>query len=225
MDTHQHSLHALQDIRRMMDRSSRFVSLSGWSGIAAGICALVGAHYANGLIEEAKTSGNTEPVTPPAAYQTIGGVELPSALAQQLMGIAFVTLAAAFILAVLFTWLRSRKTGVPLWGSIARRLAIATLIPMAVGGIFLLQLYKSGAVGLVAPGCLLFYGLALLNASKFTMVEIRYLGYAMLATGLVSLLFPGYGLYFWAFGFGILHIAYGIVMWWRHEKNTAHPQS
>ncbi len=39
-------LEALSDIRSMMEQSSRFISLSGLSGIFAGITALVGAGLA-----------------------------------------------------------------------------------------------------------------------------------------------------------------------------------
>ncbi|HEX6914466.1 MAG TPA: hypothetical protein VF145_04465, partial [Chitinophagaceae bacterium] len=123
-------------------------------------------------------------------------------------------LAAAFI----FTWLRSRKTGTPIWGTTARRLIVNVSVPMLVGGIFLWQLIQHGVFGLIAPGCLIFYGLALVNASKYTLGEIRYLGYCEILLGLISLWLPGYGIHFWALGFGVLHIVYGIVMWWKYEK-------
>src|SRR4030095_704001 len=41
----------LHDIKSIMERSSRFISLSGWSGVAAGICALAGAWYTSTQIE------------------------------------------------------------------------------------------------------------------------------------------------------------------------------
>ena len=78
----------------------------------------------------------------------------------------------------------------------------------------------NGEFELVAPGCLIFYGLALVNGSKYTLGEIRYLGYGMLALGIMNLFYVAYGLYFWAMGFGILHIAYGITMWMKYERNS-----
>ncbi len=221
MSTSQQPLDTLRDIRSMMDRSSRFISLSGWSGVAAGICALAGAWHAQQLLQAEASNGSGLANTPPFAYDKIAGIPVPTDLGHQLLHTALITFFAALVLALFFTWLRSRKTRVPLWGGIARRVMLATTIPMVVGGIYLIQVLHAGSVGLVAPGCLLFYGLALLNASKYTMLEVRYLGYAMLLTGLVSLAFPGYGLYFWAFGFGILHIIYGMVMWWRYEKQPS----
>jgi hypothetical protein len=71
---------------------------------------------------------------------------------------------------------------------------------------------------LIAPTCLLFYGLALINASRYTLGEIRYLGCCELILGIISLWVPGYGLIFWAAGFGVLHIIYGIIMWWKYER-------
>jgi hypothetical protein len=114
--------------------------------------------------------------------------------------------------------MRSRKTNTALWGPTSRRLSWALGLPLGVGGLYMLTLMQAGAFGLIAPGCLLFYGLGLVSASRYTLGEIRWLGYGQLATGLLNLLFTGYGLYFWAFGFGILHIVYGLIMWWKHER-------
>ena len=96
---------------------------------------------------------------------------------------------------------------------------VAVAIPMLAGAIYLWQLMEAGSFGLIAPGSLIFYGLALINASKYTLGEIKYLGYFQLLLGLVNCTMPGYGLYFWAMGFGVLHILYGIIMWYKYERN------
>ena len=93
--------------------------------------------------------------------------------------------------------------------------------PLGAGGIFCLALMFYGLPGLVAPGTLVFYGLALLNASKYTLDEIRWLGLSELALGLIAIFSLHAGLMFWALGFGVLHIVYGGVMWMRHERNAA----
>jgi len=93
-------------------------------------------------------------------------------------------------------------------------------IPLLVGAVFLFRLLQFQAYELIAPGCLLFYGLALINASKYTLAEIRYLGYAQLLLGMINLWYVGYGLYFWAAGFGVLHIVYGVYMWWKYESKS-----
>lgn len=220
-------LSTLHDIKNMMERSSRFISLSGLSGIAAGICALVGAWFAGDIIygHHYAGSGNEyvddtrlQPGTATSGPATVSHLSVRDYLGDPLLHIAIITFIAAFILAFTFTYLRSRKTGVPLWGKVSKRLFINVAIPVAVGGVYILKLMSIGAYGLIAPGCLIFYGLALVNASKYTLVEVRYLGYCQLALGLINILYVGYGLYFWALGFGVLHIIYGAAMWWRYER-------
>jgi hypothetical protein len=215
MDSQHPPLETLQDIKRMMERSSRFISLSGWSGISAGICALAGAWVAHGRIAgylQAGFGGNY--------YR--GGTAYArgsaAALTEDLFLIAVITFIAAFISAFLFTWARSRKNGTPMWDRTVQRLAWNTILPMVVGGLVLIRAMYWGYYELVAPGCLIFYGLALVNASKYTLGEIRYLGYGQLILGLINLWAIGGGLYFWAAGFGLLHILYGAVMWWRYER-------
>ena len=189
----------LHDIKQIMERSSRFISLSGLSGISAGICALIGAWLGN---ETIKTYG-------------IARISLYSRLFQ----VAVITFIAALITAFIFTYRRSKKTNVPIWGTTAKRLIINVAVPIIAGGFFLLALIKNGTFGFVAPGCLIFYGLGVLNASKYTLPETRYLGYCEILLGVINLFFIGEGLYFWAAGFGLLHIVYGIFMWLKYERN------
>lgn len=216
MDSQHQPLETLQDIKRMMERSSRFISLSGWSGISAGICALIGAwaaHYRLGGFLVYHTG---------RSHQGIYSEEGASfSLFTDLVLIAGITFAAAFISAFFFTYLRSRRNGVPIWDRTVQRLAWNTLLPMAAGGIMILRALELGYYELVAPGCLIFYGLALVNASKYTLGEIRYLGYGQIILGILNLWIINEGLYFWAAGFGVLHIVYGAVMWWKYERRVA----
>jgi len=205
-------LEALRDIKKMMERSSRFISLSGWSGIAAGICALAGAWVANSKIEEYGSVHSSESENGEIFnFSRIG-------LLQELIITGLLTFLAALVSAFVFTYLRSKKTGVPLWGLTAKNLFLNTLIPMAAGGLVILRMMQLGDYELISSCCLVFYGLALVNASKYTLDEIRYLGYCELILGVVSLWKSGSGLYFWAVGFGLLHIIYGGVMWWKYER-------
>jgi len=91
-------------------------------------------------------------------------------------------------------------------------------IPMVAGGLYILKLIEHGSFGLIAPGCLIFYGLALVNGSKYTLGEVRFLGYGQIILGIINLWYTGYGLYFWAAGFGVLHIVYGVIMWSKYER-------
>ena len=209
MNTPQQTLEDLQHIKKMMERSSRFISLSGLSGIAAGVCALVGAWFASQKIN-CWVKGDCQL----SRVIDLGGRDLLN----ELFWIATLTFVAAFSLAFLFTFLRSKKTGTPMLGSTTLRLLWNTALPLIAGGIFLLRMLQLGQFDLVAPGCLIFYGLALINGSKYTLSEIKYLGYGMLLLGIINAWFVGYGLHFWAMGFGVLHIVYGIVMWNKYER-------
>ena len=207
------TLETLQDIKRMMERSSRFISLSGWSGICAGICALLGAWAAHSRL------GSFLLYHGGKQHQGIYEEELAAVeLFHDLIWIAVITFIAAFISAFLFTYIRSRKNGVPIWDRTVQRLAWNTIMPMVVGGIMIVRALEFGYYELVAPGCLIFYGLALVNASKYTLGEIRYLGYGQIILGILNLWIINEGLYFWAAGFGILHIVYGAIMWWKYER-------
>lgn len=216
MSSAKQQLDALTDIRQMMERSSRFISLSGLSGVAAGVCALVGAYFAYGIINPIHLEGS---VKAEGIKETFQPQTLRDFMGNKLFMIALVTFCAALVLAFAFTWLRSHKNNMPVWGAAARRLMVNVSVPMIAGGIYIFKLIENGTYGLIAPGCLLFYGLALLNASKYTLGEIKYLAYVQIVLGLISCWFIGYGLYFWAAGFGLMHIIYGILMWYRYERN------
>jgi len=210
-EQNQQTLETLQDIKRIMERSSRFISLSGLSGIAAGICALVGAWFANK--EFGPYYGRYE-------YREEYSGEDFEQLKFRLLVIALAVLAAALASAFYFTWRKARHNKLPVWDLTAKRLSINMLIPLVAGGLFILAMYQYNEWRFIAPACLIFYGLALVNASKYTLSDVRYLGLFQILLGLINTQFPEKGLYFWAAGFGLLHIIYGFVMWWKYEKNA-----
>ncbi len=217
MEEQKEHLQALSDIRSMMERSSRFISLSGLSGVFAGIFALIGAYLAHlklcaYLVDYRK------------AYSYIGDRNTeydasPVGLLIYLFTVAAAVLAASLIVGVVLTMRNSKKRGIKTWDSTAKRLLINLIIPLVTGGLFCLILLYRGDIGLVAPATLIFYGLALFNASKYTLNDIRYLGICEIILGLISTFYTGYGLYFWALGFGVLHIMYGAVMYFKYERN------
>jgi hypothetical protein len=92
------------------------------------------------------------------------------------------------------------------------------LIPLFAGGIFIFILIFRNILELIPSVMLIFYGLSLVNAGKFTLGEIHYLGLIEIGLGLLASIFIDYSLVFWTLGFGIMHIIYGMVMYYRHEK-------
>ncbi len=198
-------------IRNMMERSSKFLSLSGLSGIVAGICALIGAAAAYFLILD---SGQLQ------YDQYLQGLGNASARSVRLLlGIdALVVLIVASFGAFYFSMLKSKKANQPLWTNSARRLLGHLLIPLVTGGLFAIILVTGNKIQLVASVTLIFYGLALVNAGKFTFGEIHYLGLTEIILGILAGIFVNHGLLFWTLGFGILHIVYGIVMYYKYER-------
>lgn len=206
----------VQDIRRLMERSSRFTTLSGLSVVFAGLAALAGAWFAYRLLGDY--------YGPNVADWRYDSIEYDD-LRNKLMLLAASVFVVAAIGAFLFTWSKSRKQGVSLWAHSSRRVFWNMAIPLGTGGLFIFGMLSRSDWALVAPACLVFYGLALVNAGKYTLADIRYLGYCEILVGLANLYVAGhgfgYGLYFWAFGFGVLHIVYGLVMWFKYDRKAA----
>jgi hypothetical protein len=207
-------LDTLQDIKRIMERSSRFISLSGLSGVAAGVCALTGVYFAYNWIYEYYVRYNSNGFT---------GIDFQK-LKMNLLVLAAAVLAAALGSAFYFTWRRAKHNHLPVWDLTSKRLVINMLVPLIAGGLFILAMLQQEEWRYAAPASLIFYGLALINASKYTLTDVRYLGYGELVLGLVNTQFIGIGLYFWAAGFGVLHIIYGFIMWWKYERSSQSPK-
>ncbi len=201
----------LKEIKHMMERSSRFISLSGLSGIAAGICALIGARFAYRMLDGAPIPEDYSPALRAAVKD--------NPLTLQLLGLAAVTFILAFSTAFFLTWRKAKKDNLPVWDHTSRRLIWNVLLPVLAGGLFILGMLQYGELRFIAPACLVFYGLALINGSKYTLSDIRYLGYMEIILGIINMWFIGYGLLFWTIGFGVLHIIYGTIMWWKYERN------
>jgi uncharacterized membrane protein YidH (DUF202 family) len=198
----------LQDIRSMMERSSRFLSLSGWAGIMAGIYALAGAGIAWKFLDF-----NPGEI---AVTQLESG-SLSSSQPQVIL-LAFAILIFSLATAAFLSYRKADKKGERIWNPTTRRLLLSMAVPLVAGGLLILILISKGLIGLIAPFSLIFYGLALYNAAKFTVGEVKILGFTEIGLGLISSYFNGFGLLIWALGFGVAHIIYGIYMFYRYEK-------
>lgn len=200
----------LQTIRDIMEKSSKFSSLSGLAGIFAGICAIIGASVALFMIFPAAGTSYREFIMDP--FDSFHDVKIYLVLD------AIIVLICAFSGAIFFSHRRAIKAGMPFWTGTTRRLLIHLLIPLVTGGLFILMLIVKENYRLIVPSMLVFYGLALVNAGKFTLSEIQYLGLTVIVLGIISGFFPGFGLILWTIGFGLMHIIFGTVMYLRHER-------
>lgn len=208
----------LAHIRGLMDRSTRFLSLSGLSGVIAGVVAIIGAYLARphyqALLWEDRSLRSV--LTPSTVLSDRWSEHLWFLLLD-----AAVVLLVALGGALWFTWRRGRKTGQGIWDASAKRLVVNTAVPLIAGGVFCLALLHYRSPGLVPAATLIFYGLALFHASKFTLDEIRWLGLSELVLGLVALVRLDAALLIWTIGFGVLHIVYGALMYYRYERGPA----
>lgn len=200
----------LQAIREIMERSSKFISLSGLAGVFAGICALAGAVLAwyftreYGFLNSLNISLSDGPAASNSLYY--------------LMADALMVLVLAFGGAVFFSMRKARKTGDSGWNTVSRRMLVQLFIPLLSGGFFLLILLNGQQAWLLVPTMLIFYGLALVNAGKFTFGEIHTLGLIQILLGILAGFFPEQGLFIWTIGFGFMHILYGSIMYFRHDR-------
>lgn len=204
MKTTENYLAEIKEIRKMMEESSRFLSLSGLSGILVGIYALAGAFMAESIIYTKKLFG-----------------WLPGDnIVPELLLLATIILGLSLATVILLTWRKTLKAGYKVWNHGSRLMLLNLAIPLVSGGIFILIFVFKGIFEVTVPGMLIFYGLALINAAKFTRQEIFYMGLIQILIGILAALIPSYGILLWAMGFGAVHIFYGTLMYFRYEYNS-----
>ncbi len=208
MDSNKEHLDNLSEIRSLMERSSSFLSLSGLSGVCAGILGIISA-----VIMKLKFASQVN-------YQDY--VFLNSAQRVELLTFGIILMLATLILTftfvIFFTVRKAKKNNLPIWDSSAKNLLINLFIPLVTGGLFCILLVYHAYDWLVLPSMLVFYGLALINAGKYTLDEIRWLGLTEIFLGLLAAAFFSMTIWLWGIGFGVMNIIYGLVMYFRHER-------
>ena len=212
-------LRDISEIKNMMDKSSRFISLSGLSGILAGLYALIGAAYAYSITLGESTEYGRGEVILGKILDDQGYLLFDSELFQVIIIDLVLITVLSVGTGIFLTWRKSKKQGVNFWGSSSKRLLINFLIPLIAGGSYILIILAQQKYGQIAALMLLFYGLSLLNASKYTLGDIKYLGYTQIILGLICALFPRFGFWFLVIGFGFMHILYGTLMYFKYEKS------
>lgn len=207
MKEEQDYIRDIAEMRSMMERSSRFLSLSGLAGIMAGIYALAGAYIAYKIFYF--NPGEMVGATPdPASSSSL----------LKVIFLAITILILALGTAIFLSYKKAHKRREKAWNATSRRLLVSMAVPLMAGGLLILVMISKGLIGFIAPFTLLFYGLALYNAGKFTYSEVKSLGLIEIGLGLIGAYFVEYGLLFWAIGFGLVHIIYGIYLHYRYER-------
>jgi len=192
----------ISEIKNMMHKSSRFISLSGLSGILAGIYALIGAAIAYWLVTD----------------YSYGILKLDGQIFRWCLFTLFMVALLSSVTGIFLTTRKAKKHNAKIWDATSRRLVFNFLVPLLAGGAYILIILSQGKYGQSGGLMLIFYGLALVNASKYSIGDIRYLGFIQIILGLIAALFPGYGFWLWVIGFGFMHIAYGTWMHFKYDK-------
>ena len=207
-------LEDLNNIKEMMERSTKFLSLSGLSGISAGIIALIGAGIAYFILDYGSIKYDEH-------FHILNALRVHEIeIIESITILAMAVLLFALGFGFFFSWRKSRKYNYKLWNKTSKRMLVSLLIPLVVGGFFSLVLIDNNYISLLAGATLIFYGLALENASKYTLKEIRLLGVSEIILGGLACIFINYGLLFWALGFGVLHIIYGCLMYFKYDRTN-----
>ncbi|MDR1200700.1 MAG: hypothetical protein LBL58_03585 [Tannerellaceae bacterium] len=194
-------LEDIKAIREMMEKSTKFISLSGLSGILAGVTAILGAAFAYFYL-----------LRDPSLTDYSHTQEL-----MILLGDALIVLFISVSFGIYFSWRKARKNKQNLFNKVTLRTLYNLSIPLVAGGIFCLVLLLRGDIRMVIAGTLIFYGIALINVSKYTFDEIHYLGITEIILGIAAAIFVSNGLLFWTIGFGVCHIVYGFVMYRKYD--------
>lgn len=192
----------LSEIKDLMNKSSRFISLSGLSGIMAGIYAIIGSAIAYYLVMN----------------YSYGTLILDGRIFRLVLLDLILVALLSIITGIILTTKKVKKTNSKIWDATSKRLVINFLIPLVVGGLYILIILNQQKYGQAGALMLIFYGLALVNASKYSIGDIRYLGYIQLVLGLIGAMYPGYGFWLWVFGFGVMHIVYGTWMHFKYDR-------
>jgi hypothetical protein len=189
-------IHAeLSSIRNLMERSTRFISLSGLAGVLAGVYALAGTYI---------------------AYEIMNGSYIDTFNPLLMLALAVLTLSV--LTGIGMTVRQASKMKEKVWNPISRKLIANMVLPLVTGGLFILTLIIKEQYDLIAASMLIFYGLALVAASQFTFSDVKWLGIFEIVLGLLAASAPEYSLWLWAFGFGVLHILYGSIMHFKYKQ-------
>ena len=119
----------LREIRQMMERSSRFLSLSGSSGIGIGFLAMVFVGWQVSKGNMSFLDQQNFDVTTPAWEEFILG--------------SLTLFGVCLVLSMGFTLRRTKKKGLKVWTSSTRNILGAIGLPMMVGALIMLQNFST----------------------------------------------------------------------------------
>lgn len=177
----------LRFIRDTMERAVSFTAVPGWGGVFIGITAVAAGALAAAL-----------PI----------GEEFFVWLAESLVALA---------IAVLSVRLKSKRLKLSLQSQAARRALLSFTPPLMAGAVLSAVLFRAGDLGVLPGLWLLLYGTAVVTGGAFSVRIVPVMGLCFMFLGVVTLAAPlAWGNWCLVFGFGLLHISFGIAIARRH---------
>jgi hypothetical protein len=180
----QHAADNLRFIRATMESATAFTGVSGKGYVLAGVSALIAAWLA---------SRQTTPVT--------------------WLGVWMLELLLAGSVALLMTAHKTEKQGKSLWTANGRKLLLAFIPAMLVGGVLTLALFLRNDLTLLPGIWLSIYGAAVTTAGAHSVRIVPVMGTAFMVLGALVLLFPLPTDLMLGIGLGGLHIGFGLLLW------------
>ena len=180
----EHALEQLKYIRETMARTGSFTAVPGWGGVAMGVSALVAA------IVAARQSD-------PRMWGIVWMCEVILALA----------IGSAFIHRKLTSGERE------IFGRPGRQFFLSFSPPVFAGGVLTWGLYHHGDWAIMPGLWLLLYGAGVVTAGAFSVRVVPIMGVCFMGLGAAALLSPAaWGNWYLAFGFGVVHIVFGLII-------------
>ena len=193
----------ISEIKNMMNKSSRFNSLSGISGIATGIYAIIGS-----LIGYQYVTKNNIEISNLDRFHF-------SLLFADLVLIIFLSLITSLII----TRRKVKVDGISSGSILTKKMLSNFLIILIPSTIYVLILILNHDFVGAGSLMLFFYGASLINASHNTLEEIKTLGLIEIVLGILIILIPAFAFWIWLIGAGIIHVIFGLYMYFKHENN------
>jgi hypothetical protein len=174
----------LKFIRETMERSTAFTAVPGYGGAFMGLTAIA-----------ASVIANSQP------------------LVNDWLTVWFSEAVLAFAIGLFAMWQKSKIAKIPLNSAPARKFAMSFLPPLICGVVLTFGLWRFGHFEAMIPAWLLLYGAAVICGGAFSVRIVPVMGWCFVALGAIAFLLPaGYGNLVMGFGFGVLHIIFGIII-------------
>lgn len=189
----------LRVIRDLMERSTKYSTFSGLSGVLAGTASITGCIVTHLLQRR---------FPDPASFR------IPFLLTWSL--VILCAIGGDFLL----TKRRATRVGKRIVSRLGKQMVIASAPGLGTGALLTLYFLSHNLLADIFPMWMLAYGIAVCAVGLFSQREVSWLGAAFLAAGTITLLLPLFGLtalpalglIMMAVTFGGFHIVYGIAV-------------